>query len=201
VSPSLSRKELLQRGAGGGAAVVLAGSVAGVLAAAASADAISDSDLAYARLLVGAELLAADFYTQTVSSKLFAGQELKYLRRALFNEQEHYKSVAEILSGAGQTAAAAEDFDFSYPKGTFASKASVAKLGVTLETAFLGAYLGAVGAVQAAALKQPLARIGASEAQHLIVFTELAGGDPVGISFPAPLSIDEASAALDAFTN
>ena len=72
---------------------------------------------------------------------------------------------------------------------------------MTLETVFLGAYLGAVDALQTDALKQPLARIAASEAQHLSVFTELPGGDPVGISFPAPLSIDEASNALDAYTS
>ena len=41
----------------------------------------------------------------------------------------------------------------------------------------------------------------ASEAQHLSVFTGLTGSDPVGISFPAPLSIDEASDALDAYTS
>ena len=72
---------------------------------------------------------------------------------------------------------------------------------MTLETTFLGAYLGAVGGLQSAAFKQPFARIAASEAQHLSVFTGLAGGDPVGISFPAPLSIDEASDALDAYTS
>ena len=162
---------------------------------------ISDADLAYARLLVGAELLAADFYAQAMASKQFGGKATKYLKRALFNEQEHYTSVAGILDGAGQAPAVAADFDFAYPKGTFASKASIAKLGVTLETDFLGAYLGAVGALQADALKQPLARIAASEAQHLSVFTELLGRDPVGISFPAPLSIDEASDALDAYTS
>jgi hypothetical protein len=101
-------------------------------------------DLAYARLLVGAELLASDFYAKPISSKHFSGDALKYLKRAEFNEQEHHQSIAGILSDAGQTAATAADFDFSYPKRSFASKLSIAKLGVTLETVFLGAYLGAV---------------------------------------------------------
>ena len=69
---------------------------------------------------------------------------------------------------------------------------------MTLETAFLGAYLGAVDGSQTRALKQPAARIAASEAQHLSVFARLAGAGPVGLSFPAPLTIDEASDALDA---
>ncbi len=197
----LSRAQLFSRGAKGGAAVLIAGSVTGLFAGSAAADAIPDGDLAYARLLVGAELLASDFYAQAIASKRFSGDAVKSLKRALFNEQEHYQAMAQILSGAGQLPAEAEDFDFSYPKGSFASTASIAKLGVTLETAFLGAYLGAVDGLQTAALKQPVARIAACEAQHLSMFARLSGKDPVGISFPGSLTIDQASDALDAFSS
>jgi hypothetical protein len=38
-------------------------------------------DLAYARLLVGAELLASDFHAKAISSKHFSGDALKYLNR------------------------------------------------------------------------------------------------------------------------
>lgn len=198
---SLSRTQLFSRGAKGGAALLVVGSAGGFFAGSAAADAISDADLAYARLLVGTELLAADFYARAIASQQLSGEPLKHLKRALFNEQEHYQSVSGILTGAGQPPAVAEDFDFSYPNGTFGSKASIVKLGVALETTFLGAYLGAVGALQANALKQPVARIAASEAEHLSVFTRLSGGDPIGISFPNAFSIDEASGALDAFTS
>jgi hypothetical protein len=201
VSDPISRAQLLSHGAKRSAVLLLAGSAAGAVAASASADSIPDADLAYARLLVGAELLASDFYAQAIASQQFSGDVLKYVKRALFNEQEHYQTVSEVLTGAGQTPAAAGDFAFAYPKGTFASKASIAKLGVTLETAFLGAYVGAVDGLQTAGLKQPVARIAASEAQHLSLFAQLSGGDPIGISFPSPLTIDEASNALDAFTN
>ena len=55
----VSRGQLISRGAKGGAALLLAGSVAGSLVdSAAAADTVPDGDLAYARLLVGAELLA-----------------------------------------------------------------------------------------------------------------------------------------------
>ena len=198
---SLSRAQLFLRGATGGAALLLAGSVAGSLASTASADAIPDGDLAYARLLIGAELLALDFYSQAIGSKRFSGDALKHLKRGRFNEREHYKSVSGILTGAGQTPATAADFDFFYPKRTFGSTTSIAKLGVTLETTLLGAYLGAVDALETNALKQPVARIAASEAEHLSVFTRLSGGSPVGISFPSALTIDEASNALDAYTS
>jgi rubrerythrin len=201
VTDQLSRSQLLARGAKGGAALILAGSVAGSFARSASAATIPDADLAYARLLVGAELLALDFYTQAMAAKQFGADVTKALKRAFFNEQEHYAAVSGILTGAAQTPAAPSDFDFVYPAKTFDSKGSIVKLAVELETTFLGAYLGAVDAVQTDALKLPIARIAASEAQHLGVFTQLAGGDPIGVSFPNALSIDEVSDALDRYTS
>ena len=195
------RAQLFSRSAKGGAALLVTGSIAGALTGSAAADTIPDADLAYARLLVGAELLASDFYGQAIASKKVSGDTLKSMKRAFFNEQEHYQAMAQILSGAGQPPAAAEDFDFVYPQGTFASTASIAKIGVTLETAFLGAYLGAVDGLQTSALKLTVARIAASEAEHMSVMSRLTGADPIGISFPASLTIDEASDALDAFAN
>ncbi len=197
----LSRTQLISRGAKGGAAFLLTSSVAEAFTGSAAADTISEDDLAYARLLVGAELLALDFYVRAIGSKQFGRDASKSLKRARFNEQEHSRAVSAILSEAGQAPASAADFDFSYPKGTFASKASIAKLGVRLETAFLGAYLGAVDGLQTDVLKQPVARIAASEAEHLSLFRRLSGNDPIGISLPRPLTIDEASDALDAFTS
>jgi hypothetical protein len=181
--------------------LLLTSAAAGSLTGSAAADAIPDGDLAYARMLVGAELLASDFYARAIASRRFSGDALKYLQRALFNEQEHDRTMSAVLSGAGQPPAVAEDFDFSYPKGSFASRAAVARLGVTLETVFLGAYLGAVDGFQTNGLKQPIARIAASEAQHLSMFSRLSGRDPIGISFPSPLTIDEASNAFDAFAS
>jgi hypothetical protein len=201
VNAPLSRAQLFARGARGGAVLLATGSVAGSLVGSAVADTMPDGDLAYARLLVGAELLASDFYARAIASKQFSGDNLKSLRRALFNEQDHYRAVSGILSGAGQVAASAEDFDFSYPRGAFASPMSLAKLGVTLETTFLSAYLGAVDGLQASALKQPVARIAANEAEHLSLFASLIGRNRIGISFPNALTIDEASNALDAFSS
>jgi hypothetical protein len=180
---------------------LLAGSLAGSLVDSAAADTMPDSDLAYARLLVGAELLALDFYARAIASKRLGPDALGSMKRARLNEREHYDKVAAVLSGAGQAPAVAADFDFSYPKGAFASKSSIAKLGVTLEATFMGAYLGAVDGLQTAALKQPVAQIAASEAEHLSVFMRLSGRSPIGISLPRPLSIDQASNALDVFTS
>src|SRR5690242_18338835 len=93
----------------------------GVLALAPSAlaDAPSDLDLANARLLVAVELLLADFYGQAIKADKFGPAGKDSLQRALFNETEHYNSVAGILNGAGQTPAVAGDIDFSYPAKSF----------------------------------------------------------------------------------
>lgn len=198
----VSRGQLISRGAKGGAALLLVGSFGGSLVdSAVAADTVPDSDLAYARLLVGVELLGLDFYARAIASKRLSGDARGSLKRARLNEREHYNRMSAILSGAGQTPAVASDFDFSYPKGAFASKSSIAKLGVRLEAAFLGAYLGAVEDLQTNALKQPVAQIAANEAEHLSVFMRLSGRSPIGVALPRPLTIDEASNALDVFTS
>ena len=197
----LTRGALLATGARRGAAIVAAGSVFDVFANPASADPLPDGDLAFARLLVGAELLAIDFYTQAISAKKFRPVTQKYMAIALQHEQAHYQSVSLILSGAGQAPASAGDFSFSYPTGSFASRGSIASLGRQLETVFLGAYLGAIGGLQTLALAEPLARIAASESQHLRLWETELDGRPLTGAFPAPITIDQVSNAMDAFTS
>jgi rubrerythrin len=160
---------------------------------------LTELDLALARLAVGAEILAAAFYTRAIASKQFEGEELKHLKRALFNEQEHLTAVSQILSGAGQTPSTADDFAITFPKGAFASRETIAKLGVTLETASVGTYLGAADAFGPGDLRTTAARIAASESQHLSVFSGIASNQPVGISFPAPIDYETASGLLDVY--
>jgi hypothetical protein len=196
----MTRAQLFSRGAKGGAGLLVAGTALAHFADSAAADPLSTADLAYARLLVGAELLASDFYNQAIAASNSSPSVMKYLKRAYANEQEHYQSVAGILSGAGVTPAVSADIDFSYPKGTFASQASILKLAQQLETTILGTYLGAVGGMQSNAFKQGLAQIAASEAQHLSYMWVRNGGRAFSVSFPPALTIAQASAAMDAFT-
>jgi hypothetical protein len=198
---SFTRAQLLSRGARGGAALLVAGAAVAELAGAAAAEPLPTGDLAYARLLVGAELLASDFYAQAVAASNATPSVMKYLKRAYANEQEHYRSVAGILSGAGVTPAVASDIDFAYPKGSFASERSTLRLAQRIETIMLGTYLGAVGGMQANAFKQGIAQIAASEAQHLSYMWVRNGGKAFSGAFPPALSIDQASSAMDAFTS
>jgi|SRR5579862_4322025 len=199
-SPRLSRAKLLSAGAKQGTAVIVAGSALGALASTASADPLSDNDLALARMLVGVELLAIDFYQRALSAARFGPVGQKYLRTASADEVEHNRTVSGILSGAGYTPATAADFQFIYPKAAFTTSGTIAKLARSFETTFLGAYLGALGTVQAQALVQPLGRIAASEAQHLTLWGIELGGRPLSEAFPAPLTPDQVTVALDQYT-
>jgi hypothetical protein len=196
-----SRRDLFSRGAKGGAALVVAGSSFGLLAGAAAADTFPDGDLAYLRMLIATELLGADFYDSAVKAEPYGNRGQKQLKLALFNESEHYTALSNLFAGAGQTPTTADDIDFSYPKGSFDTTAAVTKLAVTLETLFLGAYLGAVAGVQTGSLKQPLAQIAANQAQHLSVFAQLLGHPGFQGSFPAPITIDAVSDELATYTS
>jgi len=200
VTVSLTRADLFRRGARGGAALAVTGGVLGSFAETASADPISPQDMAYVRLLVGAELLASDFYSQAVASSQATGSAATYLKRAYMNEQEHYHSVAGILSGAAVTPALAGDFDFSYPTGTFDSPAAIFKEAVKIEAMVLGSYLGAIGSMQTAQFKTGLAQIAACEAQHSSYFATQTGGKAFWLSFPPALTIQQASDAMAAYT-
>ncbi len=196
----MDRAAFLSVGARGSAAVALGVLGAGLLVDDAVAGGpLADLDLALARLAVGAEILSVAFYTQGIASRQFAGNELKDLKRALFNEQEHLTAVSAVITSAGATPSTADDFTITFPKGAFDSRNSIAKLGVALETVFVGTYLGAVDSFASGDLKTTAARIAASESQHLSVFSELTSGRPVGVSFPLPIDYEAASAALDGF--
>jgi molybdopterin-binding protein len=153
VSEAIDRGELLSGGARGAAGLLLAGSAFGLAPAVARADTPSDNDLAYARLLVTIELLALDFYSAAISSRHFHGAALTGLRRARADEAKHRDAAAAVLTSAGQVPPLADDVDFSYPRGSFATRASIARLGARLESLFLGAYLGAVEGYEANALR------------------------------------------------
>jgi hypothetical protein len=190
----LSRGHLL------GAAAVLAAGPALKLVPEARAATPSDNDLAYARLLVAAELLALDFYARAIGSRHAEPGTVPDLRRSRADEHAHYRAVAAVLLAAGQTPATAADIDFVYPRLTFASRKSIAAFGARLESLFLGAYLGAVAGFEDRAMKLTAARIAACEAQHLSVFTAEANGRSIGAALPRALTIDRASDALDAYT-
>jgi rubrerythrin len=189
-----SRGEFLTRGMKGGLALVAGGAVLGVAAGPALGQA--SGDVAIAKLAATAELLAIDVYSKAIKTGFFTGDVLAYMEAARQNEQDHYDALAKVLG-----AQAPKGVKFTYPAGTFKDAGTIAKTGVALETAFVGAYLGAVEALKDDDLKGVAALVGANEAQHLTTFKRLAAGNTLvpNPSFPKSLTAKQATAAVTPF--
>ena len=121
----------------------------------------------------------------SIDTGIFKADDLAYLTAARQNEQDHYDALAKVLG-----AHAPKNLTFTYPMGTFDSDKSIADTGTALETAFVGAYMGAIPALVDNGLKEVAAQIGANEAQHLTTFKSLAAGGTLvpNPSFPKALT-------------
>jgi Ferritin-like domain len=190
----MNRGGLLARGA----VLVASGGAAAALAAPAEA-AIPDADLAYLRLLIGAELLKLDFYSRALGAKDPGASWQAVVSRGLLADKRHFNGLAALMHGAGQTPATPGDIDFSYPRGSFATRHATTTLGRRVSMLTLGAYLGALENVQTSELRLPLGQIAANEAQQAGVFGQLLGGHVVGSAFAPALQMDDVSAALDEY--
>jgi hypothetical protein len=189
----------LRRSAAGGGALLFSGSAVSVLAQSAGAATVPDNDLSYLRLLIGAELLAADFQSQALASGKLGAAQSALLKQMLADEKAHYQGLANLLTGAGQIPATSDDINFAYPKGSFDSAGAIMKLAATFEDLTLGAYLGAVQNVQTPQLRLPIGQIAANEAQHVSAVAVAAGRPLIGHAFAPSLQIGAVSAALDAY--
>ena len=188
-----TRAQFLSRGARGGIALVAGGALLGLADGPAFGAATTDADIA--KLAATAELLAIDFYTQAINSKQLKGDELSYLVGAKENEVTHYNALKGVLKSATPA-----NLKFKYPAGSFASRKSIGTLGEALETAFVGAYMGAVGSLKSDALKSVAAEIGACESRHLSVLTNIAANAIVPApDLPKVLTAAQATAAVGPF--
>ncbi len=162
-----------------------------------TASAATDDELAYANFGVAASLLASDFYGKAIAAKVFDVKVNRRLRVARANANQHAAALGALLTGAGQTAPAAEDFTFAWPDGTFKSPAAAATAGLTVLRATLGAYQSAVASVSVPSYRTLYASLVASLAQQIGVLVTLVN-DAVGAeSFPNALDLEAASAALE----
>jgi rubrerythrin len=199
VATGLSRAELVRRWVVGGGALLVSASGLSALPAVASADTLPDGDLAYLRLLIAAELLALDFQTNALGSGKLRHAARTLVRQIRSDEKAHYTSLAALLTAVGGTPATPADIDFSYPKGSFRSQASLMRLAKRLEQLMVGAYLGAVESVETPALRLPIGQIAANEAQHAGALAGLRGESVVGKAFARALPMAAVSDALDVF--
>ena len=195
----INRAAFLRRGAVGSGALLVSASGLAALAPVASADTPPDSDLAYLRLLIAAELLVLDFQT-----KALAGGRLRNGAHALFrkiraDEKTHYAQLANLLTAAGGTPAGSGDIDFRYAKGSLRSQRSILTLAGRIEHLMVGAYVGAIESVQTPTLRLMVGRIAANEAQHQGALAGLRGNSMVGAALAPALEMGRVSDALDEF--
>jgi hypothetical protein len=200
VATGYSRAGFLRRAAVGGGVLLVPASGLSAFTGVASAATLPDPDLAYLRLLIAAELLAVDFQTKALASRKLRHRGARaVVGRMRSDEGAHYNELAQLMVDAGQTPATADDINFSYPKGSFRSQASIVKLGGRLEHLMLGAYVGAIQDVQTPALRLSIGQIAANEAQHASALAALAGRPVLGSAFAPVLSMAAVSDALDEF--
>jgi Ferritin-like domain len=160
---------------------------------------LPDGDVAYLRLLIGAELLAIDFQTRALATKKLSASLRLTFKRLLTDERAHYAALSKLLLAAGQPTTAPGDVDFAYRRGSFVSRPSIARLGWRIESILVGSYVGAIEEVVTPEVRLPIGQIAANEAQHLSAVASAAGKARIGRAFPPALSIGAASDALDAF--
>jgi hypothetical protein len=141
------------------------------------------------------EFLLVDFHTRALGSGKLAAADARAVRRALAHERAHAQAAAAALANAGETAATPDDFTFALGAAAFRTRRSLVRLGLRLEEACAGSYLGAVRSLATPSLAGPLGQVAACEAGHAALFRRLGGDEPLGAAFPPALDIAAASAA------
>jgi hypothetical protein len=185
--PATTRRMFMQKLAlaGGGAAIAAAslGKVAGVFAS-------SNPVLDFVNAAVGAERIGIAFYGNALGvgspysvagdpagHTLLNSSHRGYFRAAFNQESSH---LGALIANGGS-------FPFShfhFPAGTFDSPGTMLAMGQSLESIFIGAYLGAVkaGARDATSLgifvAEAAAQICGIECEHRVLINDIAGVDP-----------------------
>lgn len=191
-TPRLHRRALLLSAAGAG--IGLAG-----LARPDSAVAATDDELAYANFGQATELLLQDLYGRVLDAKAFTGPDAREVARARLNAGEHATQLGKLLTEAGQQAAVADDFAFAWPTETFGSRGAIAKAGLAITESLAGVYVSALTAVTLPTYRRLYASMLANLAQQVAFLSRAGGGRAIGISFPAAVDIETASAAIEEY--
>ena len=161
----------------------------------------TSGDVEIAKVAATAELLAIDVYTRALKARsggkvIFAGATRTYMINARKNEIAHYNALKGVLG-----AETPSGLTFKYAAGQFSSASKIVNLGVTLETAFVRAYITAAKALTVAELRLVAAQIGASEASHLGFLLNAQGQGRTQAALPKPLSDAEFKATVATVTS
>ena len=183
-----SRRRLLTVAAGGAALAALP----------VPAFAATDEELAYANFAVSSELLLADLYENALAAKVVTGPGQTALQIGHGAALQHAGALSGLLTGAGQDAPTAEDFELQWPEKAFATPAAIAATARAILRTTLGVYQTAAAAVSEPSYRTLYASLGASVGQQLGALTALAAS---GVVEPFPLAVDleSASSAIEPY--
>ena len=184
-----SRRRLLTVAAGGAALAALP---------VRPAFAATDEELAYANFAVSGELLLADLYGNAVGANAVTDPGRAVLRNGRRAAIQHASALSGLLTGAGQDAPTAADFDFQWPAKAFTTPAAIASTGRIVLRTMLGLYQTAVVAVSEPSYRILYASLAGSAGQQLGALTALAASTVVE-PFPVALDLESASDALEPY--
>lgn len=199
-----SRRQFVKVLTAGGVSAALASQL-GQLALAQSGN-VSDLDIL--NLALTAEYLATDVYTRALMVPFPQGIK-DYMAEALKQEEAHVKALTDTIRGPFNAMPVARP-QFTYGSLEFnrANQMKVLETMIALETAFTGAYLGAIPLIQNKAVLSAAAAIAMNEEAHLTILRDgmiSLGGKVEGPQVPngRPLGVaitpQQATAAVSSF--
>ncbi|MDT7920593.1 MAG: ferritin-like domain-containing protein [Meiothermus sp.] len=201
---NLARRKFVKVLTAAGLSTALAHSLVGQ--ALAQSQGVSDLDVL--NLALTAEYLATDAYTRALMVN-FPGEIRDYLSEALKHEEAHVKALTDTIRGPFNAMPVARP-QFTYGDLQFntANRLKVLETLVALETAFTGAYLGAIPLIQNKAVLSAAASIAMNEEAHLAILRDAVlslGGrvegtqTPVGRAFAVAITPQQATQAVQGF--
>jgi len=201
---NLARRKFVKVLTAAGLSTALAHSLVGQ--ALAQSQGVSDLDVL--NLALTAEYLATDAYTRALTVN-FPGEIRDYLSEALKHEEAHVKALTDTIRGPFNAMPVARP-QFTYGDLQFntANRLKVLETLVALETAFTGAYLGAIPLIQNKAVLSAAASIAMNEEAHLAILRDSVlslGGrvegpqTPVGRAVAVAITPQQATQAVQGF--
>lgn len=201
---NLARRKFVKVLTAAGLSTALAHSLVGQ--ALAQSQGVGDLDVL--NLALTAEYLATDAYTRALTMS-FPGEIRDYLAEALKHEEAHVKALTDTIRGPFNAMPIARpQFTYGDLQFNVANRLKVLETLVALETAFTGAYLGAIPLIQNKAVLSAAASIAMNEEAHLAILRDAVlslGGrvegpqTPVGRAFAASITPQQATQAVQGF--
>jgi hypothetical protein len=180
--------------------LLIAAGTAGLGAAASpgssSARAATDDDLAYANFGLASSYLLADFYGRALQAGRLGPAARSTLQRGRSASTLQARALTELLTGAGDTPAAAEDFEFVFTTESLATAAATRRTGLTVLGAVRGSYQTASASVSESSYRVLFASLAASVAEQAGALAPAGSGVQ---PFPVALDLEAASSVLEPF--